>query len=515
MKLKLKRLLNNAWPLVRFIAPKYPEVNIFSASKITPLGLMNVATSASMLWGYRVEVIDENNYNGLRDRNGMPDHKKLQEENPADVICFYCGLTSTMDRVFELSKFYSVEGCVNIAGGWHAHYCPAEVLEHNFDIIIHGDGELVTRDILSAIMDDREISGIAGISFWQGNEQKTNPPNVLELEDLSHLPYPNFGLIRHAKKIKIYPIGRTRGCSKHCEFCSVKGKPRWADSRYTFDVVKWLVDTRKAKRFFIVDDRLDGDREGLIQFLNMVSEKFGNCLRFTVQIRLEAAKDTELLIAMKKAGVRVVCIGYESPIAEDLVAMHKGLSPKNMIEWTLTLRKYFWVHGMFIFGYPNEEPSKLSVVEAVKRYKSFIREARISSVQILHPVPLVGTELRARLKSQGRIFPLELVPWKMYDGNYACFQPNNMSLEELQNTPIELMKWFYSYWSFWRIPFRTLLFPIHYLVAGWHNWHYSWLQDLVKYSGHRILAKWFKSRTDKNLIARLKTNIKSQSKVAY
>ena len=62
MKLKLSD--DRKWPLARFIVPAYPEVNIFTGTRITPLGLVNVATAASKMWGWRVEIIDENNYNG-------------------------------------------------------------------------------------------------------------------------------------------------------------------------------------------------------------------------------------------------------------------------------------------------------------------------------------------------------------------------------------------------------------------------------------------------------------------
>jgi len=489
---------------IRLIAPAYPQVNIFSGSRITPLGLVNIATAASKVWGWRVEIIDENNYRGPRDRDGLPDHEKLQAENPAAVVGFYCGLSSTMDRVYELSNFYRGQGAFNIAGGWHAHYCPEESLNNGFDVVVHGEGESVIRDILNALKDKNSLADIPGISFWDNGKRRTNAPPRLELPDLSDLPYPDFGLIRYARKIRTYPIGRVRGCKMNCEFCSVKGSPRWASPDYVFNSVKWLVDTRTAKHFFIVDDRLEENRDGILAFFKMISAEYGDRLHFTVQIRLEAAKDTELLELMKNAGVRRVCIGYESPVAEDLLAMHKGLSPQKMIEWSLILRRYFRVHGMFIFGYPNDKPSALSVSEMVKRYKEFIRQTRIDSIQVLHPVPLVGTELRDDLEKQGRIFPLDVVPWSMYDGSYACFQPNNMTLDELQNTPMELMNWFYSRWSFWRIPYRTLIFPIHYLVAGWRDWHDSWLREIIKYGGHRLLRKWQKSRTNAAFMARLK-----------
>ncbi|MDR3557905.1 MAG: cobalamin-dependent protein [Candidatus Pacebacteria bacterium] len=501
--MKSTLLETNGWPLVRFIVPAYPEVNIFSRNRIVPLGIINVATAASMLWGWRAEIIDENCYTGPRDKNGLPDHERLQRENPAASVGFYCGLTSTMDRVFELSKFYKGKGCVTMAGGWHAHYCPEEALDHNMDIVVHGEGETATRDILSAFKAGNDISGIPGISYREGREHKRNLPDMLEAESLDDLPYPNFGLIRYRAKIKTFPVNWTKGCAYNCEFCSVKGEPRWVSPQHAFDVINWLVETQNAKSFFVVDDRLDGNREGILRTLSLISKKYGDRLNFTVQIRLEAAKDTELLVAMKEAGVRTVCIGYESPIAEDLNAMHKGLSPQKMIEWTLTMRKHFWVHGMFIFGYPSIVPSKLGVPETIKRYKEFIRAANISSIQILHPVPLVGTELRTRLEKEGRIFPRDIVPWSMYDGSYACFYPTGMTVKDLQDSPMEIMKWFYSSWSFWRIPIRTLAFPIHYVVAGWHHWYYGWFQDLVKYGGHRILCRWFKNQAKKNFTSRL------------
>lgn len=482
---------NGKWPLARFIAPAYPAPNIFSGSKITPLGLVNVAASANTLWGWRVEIIDENNYNGPRNESGLPDHARLQKEDPAAVVGFYCGLTSTMNRAFALFEYYRAQGAVIIAGGTHATFCPEEVLAKGCDIVVRGEGERVIRDILETLQSDADLTYInPGISFRMDGKTEHNPPATLEIPDLNASPYPDFGLIRYARKIRTYPVSRVRGCRMNCEFCSVKGAPRFASPEHVFNLIRWLVDTRGARKFFFVDDRLEEYREGLLALLRLISRKYGNRLTFTVQIRLETAKDGELLEAMSRAGVRTVCIGYESPIAEDLKAMRKGLTPQKMVGWSLILRRYFWVHGMFIFGYPNKETSTLSVPEMVKRYKRFIRKARISSIQVLHPVPLVGTELRERLEREGRIFPLSVASWSRYDGSFACFQPDNMTIAELQETPIQLMKWFYSSWSFLRIPYRTLIFPLHYLVAGWHHWYDGWYRDIVKYGGHRLILRW-------------------------
>lgn len=495
----------NEWKLARFIVPSFPVVNIFTrqARRTTSLGLIMVATSANRLCGWRAEVIDENNYSGPRNNQGFPDHKTLQRENPAKVVGFYCGLSSTIERVWKLAEFYHSEKVFTIAGGWHAHYCSEETLRNNIDIVVHGDGEGAIRQVLNALKSGSPIKDIPGISFLEGGQIKTNPPEMLELPDLNDLPFPDFGLLRHGR-MKTYPLSRTRGCGMNCEFCSVKGKARWASGQRLFKEVEWLVETRKACRFFIVDDRLEEDLEGTIEFFRMVYEKYGNRLKFTVQIRLEAAKNIKLLEIMKMAGVRIACIGYESPIDEELKAMRKGYQSAHMLEWTKTLRRFFWIHGMFMVGYPlKEKGNAISVEEKIKLFKKFIKKASLDTIQVLHTVPIVGTALRERLEREGRIFPLEVVPWSKYDGSYACFMPDDMTLREFQEISMKLMGWFYSPSSFFRIPLRTVGFLADYLIRGWRNWHRDWTKDIVKYGGYLLIQRWRKKQRGDMFIRRL------------
>jgi len=269
-------------------------------------------------------------------------------------------------------------------------------------------------------------------------------------------------------------------------------------------VVKWLVETRKARHFFIVDDRLEEDLDGTIDFFERVSEKYGGRLVFTVQIRLETAKDTRLLELMKKAGVRVACIGYESPIDEELRTMRKGYLSSNMLEWTKVLHRYFWIHGMFIAGYPaKENESLISAEEIIKHFKNFIRKAALDTVQILLPVPIVGSELRRRLQQQGRVFPLELVGYSKYDGTYPCFRPDNMTLREFQAIPIKLMSKFYNPGSLLKVALRTIIFPIDCFVRGWSRWYRGWDRDVIKFAGHLILQRCRKKQKSNKFIEKL------------
>ena len=502
-----KRETDKNWRLFRIVIPAFSEINIFTrvARKTTALGPIMVATAADKLWGWRVEVIDENNYRrGPRDKKGLLDHKVLQGENRAAAVGIFCGLSSTMERAWRIAEFYRQQGVATIAGGWHVHYQPEESLKKGIDIVVHGYGEDIIKKLLEIIEQKESFSEIPGISFLE-NGQVKNTLKEAETFNLDNLPFPNFSLLKYAK-LKIYPIGRIRGCSKNCEFCSVRGKPNWASAEHLFKTVEWLAETRKAREFFIVDDRLEEDCQGSLDFFNLIAQKYGRVLDFTVQMRLEMAKDAAFLDAMKKAGVRAVCIGYESCLDEELKAMRKGYLSSDMVKWTKIFHSFgFFIHGMFIFGYPLKE--KVAVISAkgrMRRLKKFIRQCRLDTVQILRPIPIAGADLRLRMEREGKLFPLEAVPWSKYDGNYICYRPDDMTLEELQELPTKIMRWFYSPLSFARIPLKTLVFPFDYLIRGWRRWHRDWRNDIVKYGGHLLMRRWLKHYERQSFLKKLK-----------
>ena len=57
-----------------------------------------------------------------------------------------------------------------------------------------------------------------------------------------------------------------------------------------FNQVKWLTKTRKAKNFFIVDDRLEEDKAETLIFFNKIAKHYGRALDFTVQSRKEGGR---------------------------------------------------------------------------------------------------------------------------------------------------------------------------------------------------------------------------------
>ena len=503
----------------RIVIPAYPTFNIYSsiAKKMTALGPVCIASAVNEMTGWDVEVIDENNLlrYGPRSNSGGADHEFLQRERPADVVGFYGGLTSTIPRLYRIARFYKDKGVITVAGGQHfVDDNIAEALNSNIDYVVIGEGEETIKELLGALEGKREVSSIQGTAYLKNREVVCTPERGA-LTDFDRLPLPDFSLVRYAK-ITLYPVGRIRGCGMDCEFCTVKGKPRCASPERLIETMRFLLETNDGRHFFIVDDLFGQQRDETIRFCNMLRDyqkSIGRRLEISVQIRLDKAKDPELLSAMSQAGINSVAIGFESPIEEELKAMKKHVRPEDMISLARTYHQFgFWVHGMFIFGYPLKEEATfaMSVEDRVKRFRNFVKKAKIDTVQVLLPVPLPGTELRRRLEKQQRIYSTNDIGWEYYDGNFPTFEPDRpLSAEDLQVSIRKIMGKFYQFKYLFLVglhvfSFPSLIFFLYNIKIGWKKWHRVWRNSLTRFGGWIIIKVWTKELRKGTFIQKLR-----------
>jgi radical SAM superfamily enzyme YgiQ (UPF0313 family) len=489
----------------RIIVPSFPAFNIYSsiARITTALGPVSIATVVNKMEGWDAEVIDENNYRryGPRDIMGRPDYDALQRIRPADVIGFYGGLTSTIPRLYELASYFKKLGMTTIAGGQHfAADNIKEALTNGVDFVVLGEGEMTIRELLHAIHEKRDVEQVEGIAFLRdGKVVKTGPR--APLTDFDLLPCPDFSLVRYAR-LKLFPIGWVRGCGMNCEFCTVKGKVRCPAPEYALEQIATHLEQHEARHFFVVDDLFGQNRKETLRFCQMLCEyqrTVRTRLDTTVQIRLDKSKDVELLHAMRSAGINTVAIGFESPIPEELEAMNKRVRPEDMLAMTRIFHKAgFLVHGMFIFGYPMPTGIawSMSAKERVKRFRRFIKAAKIDTVQILLPVPLPGTELTDRLIQQNRVFPRNQIGWEYYDGNFPLFEPDPpMTPEQMQASIRQIMGRFYRFRYMFSVGLHVLVFPamifsLYNVKSGWRRWYRTWRNSVIRFGGWIILRRW-------------------------
>ena len=489
----------------RMLIPAYPAFNIYSriAKITTALGPACVATIVNKTADWDVEIIDENNYRrpGPLNAEGKPDHRTMQQERPADVVGLYGGLTSTIPRLYELAAIYKKAGVVTIAGGQHFSGENIEhALKHGIDYIVRGEGETIIRQLLKIIETQGDPSQIKGISFMRDGQIVHTMEND-PITEFHEWPLPDFSLLRYAK-VTLFPIGWVRGCGMNCEFCTVKGKPRADRPERVVEQIIALLEKHSAHHFFLVDDlfgQFRAETLRLCELLQTYQQKTGIRLDITAQIRLDKAKDTELLKAMRAASINTVCIGYESPIPEELKAMHKHINPDEMVELTRLYHKAgFLVHGMFIFGYPLPKDIKLvlPLEKRIKAFHHFIKKARIDTVQILLPVPLPGTELTERLGNEHRLFSTDDVGWEYYDGNFPLIEPDApLTPETMQKASRRIMGRFYRFHYMFSVARNIIIFPamifsLWNIKFGWRKWYRYWRNDLIRFGGWIILHRW-------------------------
>ncbi len=490
---------------MRIVVPAYPTFNIYSriASRTTALGPVCVATAVNEIAGWDVEVIDENNLGryGPRDGSGGADHQELQAQRPVDIVGFYGGLTSTIPRLYELARWYRQQGVTTVAGGQHfVEEDVEEAFANGIDYVVFGEAEETLRELIATLEKRGDVECVRGITYLKdGSVCRTAPREPLT--DFDRFRFPDFSLVRYAN-IRLYPVERVRGCCMNCEFCTVKGRIRCASADRLLQNIRHLVETRNARHFFIVDDLFGQQRSEALRFCRMLADyqrQIGRTLISTAQIRLDKGRDGELLTAMKQAGIRHVAIGFESPIDEELRAMNKQVDSQEMLALVKVFRQFgFWVHGMFIFGYPAAPGTAFAMPapERVKRFRRFIRKARIDTVQVLLPVPLPGTRLRDRLCRQHRVYNSQDVGWEYYDGNFPLFEPDApLTAGEMQRAAKRIMGRFYRFQHVFLVAasiltFPTLVFSLHNLRVGWSRWYRRWERRIIRFGGWLTIRKW-------------------------
>ena len=466
---------------LRIVCPAYPAFNIYSrqAKVMTALGPVCIATAVQDIPGWDAEVIDENNYRrGPMDAAGRPDHDAMQRVRPADVVGLYGGLTSTIPRLFEIAKIYKALGARTIAGGHHFVEDNVEqALRNGVDVVVLGEGEKTIAELLACFDTNGDLSDVRGIAYLK-NGKVIRTPVREPITAFDELPIPDFSVLRHAR-LKFYPVSGVRGCGMNCEFCTVKGKPRFASPQRVMEQFTSIYEKWGGTIFFIVDDLFGQNRRDALRLCAMLRDyqrQIGVRFYITVQIRLDKARDDELLQAMREAGINILAVGFESPIAAELKAMNKRLNPQEMIDLARLYRRAgFRIHGMFIFGYPAppDKPFVMSAGDRVKHFRRFIRKARLATVQVLLPIPLPGTELTDRLQEEHRVYPTDRVGLEYYDGNFPLFQPDDpMTPEEMQASVHKIMRGFYGPRHILSIVISILSFPsvvfwFHRLGDGW------------------------------------------------
>jgi len=468
-------------PKIVFIEPKSPNLHIFSKFVIPRLGTLILGTIMKQLdWDVQV-IIEEN------------EELDFALIESADMVGIST-ITSTAPRAYTIADQVREMEIPVIMGGPHVSYLPEEALEHA-DFVFRGEAENALPKFIEQWLNGGDFSTIPNLSYQSNGEIFHNPLGEL-ITDLDTIPYPDLSLIQNGLKrafgFQTIPIQTSRGCPFNCEFCSVTGmfgkKLRYRSTENIINELQQYNDKKNA--LFFYDDNFTANRKRAKELLRaMINEKFK--FSWSTQVRADIAKDTELVELMRAAGCETVYIGFESINPENLKSMKKEQSVEEIKTAISILNKNkIQVHGMFVFGFENDNP------KIIKETIRFVRRSSIGTVQFLILTPLPGTETFKNLKQDGRI---KFFDWALYDAHHAVFETKNLTIDQLQRAQI---KGHQSFYSLAQLLKRALKF--------------KWSQVLVGLYARRLNRTWKKNnKTWLKVLELLKPNFNFQISIDF
>jgi radical SAM superfamily enzyme YgiQ (UPF0313 family) len=414
---------------VLFIEPRSPREHIFSRVAIPRLGSLLLGTILEQQ-GIKVKVVIE--------EISTPHYESL-DFHP-DLVCI-SSISSTAPRAYELADSYRQQGLPVVLGGAHSSFLPLEGLEHA-DYVVCGEGDEALPELVNALETGGSLADIHNLCYRDGDTIQQNPWRPF-LGDLDSLPIPNYNLI-HGWKARnrrgVVSIATSRGCPFNCSFCSVI--MMFGRKHRVTSIDRVIEEIRQnglqARHIFFCDDNFTADRQRTKELCERIIAE-GLKIEWSAQVRVESAKDSELLDLMAKSGCYIVFVGLESINPATLKAYNKSQTVQGIKDCVTNFHRFgINVHGMFVFG--SEEDHYQVIRDTVK----VSRQLDLDSLQYLILTPIPGTPFYREMEAQNRIICRD---WSQYDGHHTVFQPRQFTPYELQMETNRAMKKFYSWTS--------------------------------------------------------------------
>lgn len=282
------------------VEPKSPDVHIFSLTPVPRLGTIILGTILKER-GFDVTVIAEQIH-------------PVKDEYFEDVqLVGISSTTSTAVRAYALADKLMKKGITVVMGGPHVTFMPEEAIKHA-DYVVLGEGENIFPELVEALDRGETLKSQPGLVVRGEEIHHIHAPKV---ENLDELPMLDFSIVMGmndctVRGTRVIPIQASRGCPFDCCFCSVTDMFGRKFRHKSIERVLQEVEKFNSKKYniFFYDDNIAADKKWLKELLREFVKremKFSWC----AQVRIDAAKDEELLDLMKATRCQTVFIGIE------------------------------------------------------------------------------------------------------------------------------------------------------------------------------------------------------------
>jgi radical SAM superfamily enzyme YgiQ (UPF0313 family) len=336
--------------------------------------------------------------------------------------------TPSIESDVELADRLSESVPTVMLVGTHPSAMPEStvLMGERFTGVVMGEYERPLLGVAAAIEEGKDLREVAGLCLREVSTAVStgvSPP----LEDLDSLPFVSEVYDRHLRvedysnPNALHPqvmIMGGRGCPYRCSFCvfpqTLHG--RSLRKRSVDDVVREMLwverNLPRVRAVFFEDDTISVDRERLRKLAGAILSS-GVSLSWTANMRADV--DFETLRLCREAGLRTVCVGYESGDDEILLAMRKGIDTGTMLRFARDARKAgVLVHGCFMVGLPGETR------RTMQKTLEFALRLDPDTAQFYPLMVYPGTDAYEEARQSGRITAGSWREWLREDGTHNC-----------------------------------------------------------------------------------------------
>jgi anaerobic magnesium-protoporphyrin IX monomethyl ester cyclase len=288
-----------------------------------------------------------------------------------------------------------------VAGGAHTTARPFEPLDHGFDVSIVGEAEESILQLVDAHLAGRSLSEVPGAVYRNADGSIRTGACAAAIADLDTLAFPQLAQPLY-DKLWYDPSGRevipggmltSRGCPARCTFCANYVTGRKFRHRRAECVVAELNayhELSGACFFPCWDDALTADRRRLVSLCETIERDIRFPFAWSAITRATMVT-SEVLHAMKRAGLVCVNFGVESGDDDILRAIKKGITTDHVVR-ALEMSKAEGLRTAcnFMLGFPQETPDALDrTLRFMERIAPMVDT--FSTLGVLVPFP--GTPL--------------------------------------------------------------------------------------------------------------------------
>lgn len=374
--------------------------------------------------GHEVKLIDAP-ADGL-DRDAC---YRIAKEFAPGMVVLYTSTPSIFNDV-EISGNIKdlLKNSMIVLTGPHVTALPKESLEidKRIDAIARREYDMTLVEIAKKLDNKEDISNVAGLTLRVGNDIKSNPDREL-IDDLDSIPFVSDVYKRHLKienyfyahcRFPVISIFTSRGCNAVCNYCvypeQMFGRRQRQRSPENIVAEFEFIERElpQVKEVLIDDDTFSFNQEHTIKFCELMIQ---NNIKVPWTVECRANLKYETMVIMKKAGCRLIVVGFESANNEILKNVKKGMTVERMRRFVEDAKKAdIMIHACFMAG--NKGETRETLMKSLK----FAKEMNADTCQFFPLMVYPGTEAYEWAKTNGYLITDDYRQWLTEDGLHNC-----------------------------------------------------------------------------------------------